>query len=73
MTADEGVMLSPCGDGDTASGRTLSTEMIKEFSGAEDVAKADILVLRGLGLTDVQVRDAGIHVIFCRHSSVFQD
>ena len=33
----------------------LDEEVIKEFSGEDDVTKVDMLVLRGLGLSDVSV------------------
>jgi len=39
-------------------GPVLQLEMIREFSGEDDLAKADMLVLRGLGLADVSVRGA---------------
>jgi len=37
-------------------GLVLQLDMITEFSGEDDASKADMLVLRGLGLTDVSVR-----------------
>ena len=39
-------------------GPVLQLEMMREFSGEDDLAKADMLVLRGLGLADVSVRGA---------------
>ena len=41
---------------DSSEGSALQLDMIKEFAGEDDVSKADMLVLRGLGLADVSVR-----------------
>jgi len=37
------------------SGELLDEEMMQQFSGEDDVGKADMLVLRGLGLVNVAV------------------
>lgn len=46
------------GASESDHGSVLQLEMMREFSGQDDVSQADMLVLRGLGLADVQVSDA---------------
>jgi hypothetical protein len=50
-------MAVPGGASERETGYVLKLDMMREFSGQDDVSKADMLVLRGLGLADVQVRD----------------
>ena len=52
MIVCEGAMVVE----DSNKGSVLQLDMIKEFAGEDDVTKADMLVLRGLGLADVSVR-----------------
>ena len=42
-------------DEGAGDGQVLDLETMRQFSGEEDVGKADMLVLRGLGLVNVAV------------------
>jgi hypothetical protein len=53
LAAETGQMALAASESD--NGSVLQPEMMRDFSGQDDVSQADMLVLRGLGLADVQV------------------